>query len=228
MTNELARRVAVDISADNVVWARLLGTTDVKDQDDLTEDDATEYDNDGFGTTEVTLHNWSLTTVFNRKSNAGVFDPVQEIIRAARFKFGDAARVYVRWYDRNGKPDAKKGKALVNWNATATGVANIEKVTVTFKGDGVLSDIANPGNSTAPVLLSAKPSGAAAAQLVTIGGQYLTGATAVTFGGVAAADYEVVSDTTIVASLPAGAAGSAPIVVTTAAGTSNSLAYTRA
>src|SRR6478672_9732853 len=113
MSNELARRVAVDISTDNSTWVRLPGTTDVAPNDNPTYVDVTDYDAAGFTASEITLHGWALTVKMNRKSNAGVFDPVQETIRAAQFQFGDAARVYVRWYDRNGKPDAKSGRALV-------------------------------------------------------------------------------------------------------------------
>lgn len=231
MSNELARRRAVDISTDNTTWVRLLGTTDVNDTDTPTYVDVTDYDNNGYASTEITLHTWAMTVKFNRKSNAGVFDPVQETIRAARFQFGTQARVYVRWYDRNGKPDARSGLAIVEWNASKTGVADVEEITVTFKGDGIINSITNPGNSTLPVVLSATPSGVAAGGLVTIGGQYLTGpvvTTGVKIGGVNATNWSVVSDTTIVATMPAGSAGSAPIVVTTAAGASNSFAYTRA
>ena len=228
MANELARRLAVDISADGIVWSRLLGTTDVNDQDNVTQQDSTEYDNNGFTTTEVTLHGWALMVKFNRKSNSNVFDPVQETIRACRFQFGDAARVYVRYYDRFGREDAKQGRALVEWNRSKTGVGDIEEISVNFSGDGILTDIANPGNSALPVVLSAKPTGAAAGAQVTIGGQGFTGATSVKFAAVAATVTTVVSDTTIVAVMPAGSAGSAPVTVTTPAGVSNALPYTRA
>ncbi|MER7070970.1 IPT/TIG domain-containing protein [Terrabacter sp. NPDC000476] len=227
MANELARRLAVDVSADNVTWLRLLGTTDVNDQDNVTKQDSTDYDNDGFGSQEVTLHGWMLAVKFNRKSNAGVFDPVQELIRQARFKFGDQARIYVRWYDRNGRADGKSGRALVEWNRSKTGVADIEEISVNFEGDGKLVDIANPGSSTLPVVISALPSGAAAGAQVTVVGQYFTGATSVKFAAVSATVFTVVSDTTIVATVPAGSAGSAPVTVVTPAGTSNALPYTR-
>jgi hypothetical protein len=73
-----------------------------------------------------------------------------------------------------------------------------------------------------------QPNPAAAGQLVTITGTRFTGTTAVTFGGVAASDFTVVDSETIVATLPAGAAGSVPVVVTNAVGPSAALAYTRA
>jgi hypothetical protein len=230
MSNELARRRAVDISADNITWVRLIGTTDINDQDTPTYVDTTDYDTNGFASTEITLHTWAMTVKFNRKSAAGVFDPVQELIRAARFQFGTAARLYVRWYDRNGKPDARTGLAIVEWNQSKSGVGDVEEITVNFKGDGAITSIANPGNSTLPVVLSATPSGLGVGALLTIGGQFLTGpvvTTGVKVGGVNATSWTVVSDTTIVAVMPAGSAGSAPVLVTTAAGASNSFPYTR-
>ncbi|WP_395753590.1 autotransporter-associated beta strand repeat-containing protein [Prosthecobacter sp.] len=53
---------------------------------------------------------------------------------------------------------------------------------------------------------------------VTITGTGFTGATTVTIGGVAAASFSVVNDTTITAVMPAGTAGSASVVVTTPGG----------
>jgi sugar lactone lactonase YvrE len=58
-------------------------------------------------------------------------------------------------------------------------------------------------NST-PVISNFAPRSANVSSLVTITGKYFTGATAVTFGGVAAATYQVVSDSVITATLSAG------------------------
>lgn len=78
-----------------------------------------------------------------------------------------------------------------------------------------------------PVVTGASPSAAEEDDVVTITGTGFTGATAVTFGGIAAGVFDVISATEIEATVPAGSAGSAPIVVTTPAGTSNAFAYTR-
>jgi hypothetical protein len=80
------------------------------------------------------------------------------------------------------------------------------------------------------VILSATPSGVGAAGQVQISGSAFTGTvvtTGVKFGGVNATSWIVVSDNTIVAVMPAGSAGSAPIIVTNAAGASSSFPYTR-
>jgi hypothetical protein len=83
------------------------------------------------------------------------------------------------------------------------------------------------GAAHVPTIVSALPSGAAVTEMVVITGDFFTGVTAVTFGGTAATHFEFVSATKIVASMPAGSAGSAAIIVTNATGASSSFAYTR-
>jgi hypothetical protein len=56
---------------------------------------------------------------------------------------------------------------------------------------------------------------------VTITGTNLTGATSVTFAGAAAASFTVVNSTTITATAPAGAVGTASVIVTTAGGSNS-------
>ncbi|UXE05160.1 major tail protein [Arthrobacter phage Jamun] len=78
-----------------------------------------------------------------------------------------------------------------------------------------------------PVVTSATPADAAAGDLVTIKGTRFTGATAVKFGAANASAFTVLDGETIVATVPAGAAGSAAIKVTNATGDSAAFAYTR-
>ena len=73
-----------------------------------------------------------------------------------------------------------------------------------------------------PVVTSVAPSSGATSggTSVTITGHDFTGATAVSFGGVAAPSFTVKSDTSVTAVAPAGAAGSVDVTVTTPAGQS--------
>ncbi|OGE48070.1 hypothetical protein PENARI_c033G06413 [Penicillium arizonense] len=61
---------------------------------------------------------------------------------------------------------------------------------------------------------------------VTIAGSNLNGATAVTFAGIAASSFTILSPTQITAVTPAGTAGTASVLVTTPAGTSTGFDYT--
>lgn len=231
MSNSLARRFKFQVSADNTNWVNIAGITDLSPNENPALQSTMDYDTNGFDGFEKTATGWKVVVKADRKVNAGVFDPGQEMVRAARFQFGDSNRLYIRWYDRNGAPEAYSGRALVDWQQSKTAAQDLEEVTMTFTGDGILSPIANPYTPTsAPVVLSATPSGAVAASLVQVVGNGFTGTvptTGVKVGGVNATNWTIVSDSLLVFTMPTGTAGSAPIVVTNGTGASNSLAYTR-
>jgi hypothetical protein len=234
MPTELARRTRVDISVDGTTWVQLNGKTDVQPQITPTKQDATVYEGNGWTAKEVTLQDWSLVVKVNRQSNtSNVLDPGQQLLIARIGQFGTAARIYVRWYDNQGRADqAWSGYAIVEMSNSKTGVADLDEDQFTFTGDGILAPIANPyAASAVPVILSVSPSGAAAGALITILGQGFTGTvptTGVKVGGVNATNWVVQSDTSIVATMPAGSAGSAPVIVTNATGASAAFPYTRA
>lgn len=75
-------------------------------------------------------------------------------------------------------------------------------------------------NTPAPTVTSVSPSTGpvAGGSSITITGANFTGATGVTIGGVAATGFTVNSSTSITATVPAGASGTASVVVTTAVG----------
>ena len=79
-----------------------------------------------------------------------------------------------------------------------------------------------------PSISSVSPSAQGAGSIVNINGSGFTGASAVTFGGTNASSYRVESDNLIAATLPAGSAGTTPVVVTNSTGTSTAYSYTRA
>lgn len=228
MTTALARDYKVDVSSDAAAWLSLKGINDLADAENPTLQPTDDFDTDGFNSFEKTMTGGKLTAKVFRKKNAGAFDPAQELCRARRFKFDEAARIYVRWYDKNGGDEAHQMYALVDWNASKTAVTDVAEVTITFTADGVVSDIDNPiAGTTVPVITGATPPNAATGDEVEITGQGFTGATSVKFGAVSATEYVVVSDTVIVAVMPTGSAGAAAVTVVTPGGTSNALDYTR-
>lgn len=83
------------------------------------------------------------------------------------------------------------------------------------------------GSTGIPTNTSGLPSGAATGAEVTLVGTNYTGTTSITVGGVDAPVFTVVSATSLKFTMPAGSAGSAPIVVTNNKGASTGLTYTR-
>jgi hypothetical protein len=222
MTAALARRFKVDVSLNGTTWVNFKGINDLNPPITPNLQAADTYDTDGWSAFEKTMQAWLLTIKALRQQTAGVFDAGQELVRGQQLGFEDAARIYVRWYDRNGAPEAYMGRAIVGWVPSKTGVADLDEITVTLTGDGVLTSITNPYAATAvPVITSILPAGKGAGQAVTIFGSGFTGtvpATGVKFGGTNATDFSVVNDGQITAVLPAGAAATITVLVTNAAG----------
>jgi hypothetical protein len=235
MSNALARKYRVDVTADLSLASGFLQLNGINDfNDDITPnlEDSSAYDTTGWTTREVTMQDGQLTATFFRRLNAGVYDPGQEIVRSCRGQFGDAARCGVRWYDKQGGPEAYSGVFVPTWKRSATGVKALEAVTATFDVTDIPINlnIANPiAGAALPVVTRATPTAQTAGNTLTISGGGFTGTTGITIGGVAVGTgkFTVLSDATIVAVVPAGAAGSAPIIVTNGAGASTAFPYVR-
>lgn len=137
-------------------------------------------------------------------------------------------RAEFRVFDTLGADWAWEFEASVEQGRPQTGDEDPGWFGFTLASYGEPTKIPNPvSEGIDPGVISAVPSGAAAGEAIFISGLAFTGATAVTIGGIAATDFDVIDDRQIRAVVPAGSAGSAPIIVTTAAGASAPLAYTR-
>lgn len=123
----------------------------------------------------------------------------------------------------------------VTWTSTITLIApKIGGATKQVPVSPVVFPATRPVPSTAPqgapTIISVTPASEPANGHVTIKGTNFlgaTGATAVKFGATNAVDYTVVDAWTIVATVPAGAAGVVAVTVTTPQGTSAGFNYTR-
>jgi hypothetical protein len=234
MSTALARKFAVDVTADLTLasgWVSLNGINDLDPEIAANLEDSSAYDTNGWSSSEVTMQSWTLAATFFRRQTGNVYDAGQELVRACQGQFGQASHIGVRWYDKNGGPEAYSGVAVVAWKRSNTGVKNLEQAVATFTGTDVALNmgITNPYNAgKSPVVLSASPSGQGTGSAVVITGAGFTAASAVKFGGTAATSFVIASDQTLTAVLPTGAAGSAPVTVTNATGTSPAFPYTRA
>lgn len=203
----------------------------------VTQDDAT-YDDRGAPSESVSGRGFatSFTVQGNRSTTTGLYLPeVEALLNASRRK-GTAAELDVRFYHKpdSGAPhptDAGRATVTVEVTRQNTGNAEIDTYAVSMSGKGEYTPIANPwtgwNDNPAPAITAVSPAGQIATKQVTINGSGFLGATDVKFGATSATAFTVVSEATIVATLPAGSAGSVNVTVITPVGTSPNFAYTR-
>lgn len=235
----LARNITAQVSPDGgSSWLSLPGRNDNNPAFTPTKVDATDVDTSGFTNTEITLQAGVYTAKWNSLSSGGVMAPAHELVEATQGQFGDAIRLPFRFFDNDGGSRGWSGIAVVELTQSKTAVADLREMTATFTWDGAPTKMTQSQinaavaalSASVPVIAAATPSGqGAAAALVIVGQGFagVTGASHVTIGGVNAASYFVENDSRIVAVMPAGSAGSAPIIVTNVTGASNPFPYTR-
>jgi hypothetical protein len=138
----LARKYALDISPDGgTTWTRVRGVTDFKPAIAATMQDDSDYDSNGWGSDVKTMLKWSLVTKIKRGLGliTGIYDPGQELIRAAHDQFGSAGVVQARWYER--------GTSAGDWSPDGGNTSALSTVTVTLTGTGARTPITNPNLS---------------------------------------------------------------------------------
>lgn len=221
--------------------------TDILDMDGNAVDTIQTESNGNIKGSFLELNEWSLKNVFgdsnvtvtNSTLSAGTrhfvavalgedLDPKSHVLR---MKSGSKRAALIvpkaRFTDIGDISFTRSGAAMIEWTMKTIPVYDASRSkNVDFYmalDDGVFAV------SLVPVVTSVLPSAQTAGNQVTILGQRFTGTTGVTIGGVSvgAGKFTVVNDGVIVATMPAGSAGSAPVIVTNASGASASFAYTR-
>jgi hypothetical protein len=109
-------------------------------------EDSSDYDGNGWMGNVKTGQSWEIAATFNRKINdqTKVYNPVHEFLRLACFAFGSASIVGIRFYDRNGLPEAYSGNCIVTWEPQGGEYTALDQVSITLTGDGILTPITNP------------------------------------------------------------------------------------
>ncbi|GGN86398.1 hypothetical protein GCM10010112_67920 [Actinoplanes lobatus] len=210
-------------------YFQLMGIEELKLAETVRTEDDEAYEDDGAERDAVTGYGWQLEVklAYSTTLTGSAIDTQHAFLRAKfkalRAASAQACEFGARIYNRDGLDDghSSEGRVYVKeWKQS--GGKGRRVIDIVLKGQGGLSDITNPAGSALPAITSLSPAtaGTAAGGLIQIFGYQLTGATAVTFGGVAATNFVVVNDGLIVATKPALTAGTRDAVVTTPAGAS--------
>jgi hypothetical protein len=232
----LARKFAVDVntgSLNSPIWTRVKGVSGLNPTVDSNLEDDSDYDSDGWGSSTKTGMTWSLEITAMRKVGieSRAYDPAQEALRLAAERFGAAGSVQVRWYDRDGGPEAYRGVATVAYSTEGGAYTALASATITLTGQGARIPITNPVAAAAGpgISLIAPATGpAAGGTLVVLTGSGFLGTTAVTFGNTVATQFRILDDTRIAATSPVHAAGAVQVTVTDPIDTSNGVTFTYA
>ncbi len=147
LVSSLARKFKVDINTGTVttpVWRQVRGIAELKPGLDTNLEDDSDYDSDGWKSQAKTQLGWTLEMKLMRKSGftTGIYDLGQETLRLAADDF--PGTIQVRWYDRDGGPEAYSGYATVAWSPEGGDAKALDMATATLSGNGVRSDITNP------------------------------------------------------------------------------------
>lgn len=135
-----------DVASTGTGWVQVRAITGLKPTIDSNMEDDSDYDSDGWGSEVKTAMSWKLELDLGRKVGvtSRAYDPGQEIIRVAGDKFGPDSVVRVRWYDRNGGPEAYEGYASVDWAPEGGSYSDLDKAKATLSGQGARTVITNP------------------------------------------------------------------------------------
>ena len=148
LVSTLARKFRVEVNAGTRAapeWLQVRGITSLAPSIDTNLEDDTDFDSDGWGSQTKTLMSWSLETTVKRGKGVetGVYDPGQEILRTAAESFGADGVVNVRWYDRDGGPEAYSGDAEVSYTPTGDSPSSLAMADITLTGKGARLLITN-------------------------------------------------------------------------------------
>jgi hypothetical protein len=162
------------------------------------------------------------------RDEAGQYqDELQYLLDKAAL-LNDDNKIAVRWFDTLGADYAYEMTATIEHSRPSTGDTDAGWFGFTMTATSTPEKIENPVNDAAvPQVAGADRSAAAATETLLLTGVNFTGTTGVTIGGVAGTGLQVFDDRHLKFVVPAGSAGSAPIIVTNAAGASTALPYTR-
>lgn len=148
----------------------------------------------------------------------------------AAYSEGAANKREFQWFDAlDERLPAFEGLFSVAVADLNTGYADKGGWTFTLTNDGVVERITSPiAGDGKPILESASPAGQTVGDLIVVRGYNLGSTVSATIDGQSVAEMRIVDDYTVVMLIPATVAGSAPVIVTNAAGASTALPYAAA
>lgn len=141
----LASAWALDVNTGTAavpVWTNVKGMTSFKETIESTMEDDSDFDSEGWGSDQVTQRKWKLECEGKRKRDADnpstfVPDAGQQAILDAGNLVGVGSNIEIRYYRRDGAPDAWQGYVTVDYGGGGGGVTALEPFNFTLGGQGL-------------------------------------------------------------------------------------------
>lgn len=148
----LASAWAVDVNTGTTavpVWTPLKGMTSFKETIESSKEDDSDFDSEGWGSDEITQRKWKLETEGKRKRDADneatfIPDPGQQALLEAGNLVGVGSDIEIRYYRRDGAPEAWQGRVSVEYGGGGGAVTALEPFNVMLNGKGERTSITNP------------------------------------------------------------------------------------
>lgn len=149
LVSTVARKWKLDVNTGTTgspTWTAVRAIGELKPKVDPNMEEDTDYDSDGWESETKTAMKWELEVKVLRKVgvDSGVYDPGQEALRLAADQFGAPGIKQVRWYDRDGGPEAYSGFASISWEPEGGEAKDLDTVTIKLSGNGKRTTITNP------------------------------------------------------------------------------------
>lgn len=149
LVSTLARKWKLDVNTGSIavpVWTPVRAVGELKPTMDTNLEEDSDYDSEGYGSEVKTELKWGIEVKILRKIGvtSSTYDLGQETLRTAADAFGSAGTPQVRWYDRDGGPEAYSGFASVSWEPEGGDTKALDTVTVKLSGNGKRTAITNP------------------------------------------------------------------------------------
>jgi len=134
------------------VWTRLRGVTALTINDEVTSETTSDYDGDGWASSQNTSRSWGLEPTVRRATDPddpAQYDAGQEFLRLNAATLGcDTSSVVVRYYEVNCETgpqvQAYQGSTSVAYKEQAGAPADLSTAVITLSGQGPRADITHP------------------------------------------------------------------------------------
>jgi hypothetical protein len=147
-------RLEVDTSStpETPTWGITYGLQSFTKSTTPTDQDDSDFEDGGWKSSARTAQQWTASATLLLKKNAAgdAIDPVHAKLQAAGRALGEAAKVRVRVYDREGLEDAEVVTVLVTWEASGSGTEDLGTADVTLTGCGAPVFEDNPNAPVTP------------------------------------------------------------------------------